>query len=63
MTLTLYATDREFQQVISFLNNVSILRMRTNVAFHVVFKDGVGIMLHILKLLFFEIVRHSIRHG
>ncbi|GJQ75239.1 hypothetical protein Trydic_g9838 [Trypoxylus dichotomus] len=40
MCLTLYATDREFQEIVVFLDSISILKERKNIAFHVVFKDG-----------------------
>lgn len=42
ISLTLYITDSELQEIGSYLNTMSILKRRSNVAFHVVFKKGVS---------------------
>nr|XP_022918705.1 LARGE xylosyl- and glucuronyltransferase 2-like [Onthophagus taurus] len=49
MSLTLYATDPEFQQAMKYLDNLDVVKDRTNIAFHVVFKNGEYHPINILR--------------
>lgn len=42
ISLSLYLSDAESHQLADFVHNSEILRSRTNVGYHVVFKEGVN---------------------
>ena len=42
MSLSLYLSDAEADQFVKFAQNSEVLRMRTNVGFHLVYKEGVS---------------------
>lgn len=42
ISLTLYITDPELDQVNDYIDNSDLLQERTNIAYHAVFKDGVS---------------------
>ena len=50
MSLTLYATDQEFQKTLHYLDNLEHVSDRTNISFHVVFKDSVRIYIFFASL-------------
>lgn len=41
VSLTIYLSDPELVKTIAFISNSEILKQRTNVAYHAVFRDGV----------------------
>lgn len=41
MSFTFYLTDAELIKTVSFIKNSDVLSERANIAYHVVFKDGV----------------------
>lgn len=43
VSLTIYLSDPELVKTIAFISNSEILKQRTNVAYHAVFRDGVGL--------------------
>lgn len=59
MSLTLYMSDAEAQQFLAYTQSSEIIASRKNVAYHVVYKEGVrtAIMLcDFLRLYHFHIV-------
>lgn len=41
MSLTIYATDPDVEQLIDYIEQSDILKDRNNIAYHVVYKQGV----------------------
>ena len=58
MSLALYLSDAEVQQFLAYALGSKTLRSRKNVGYHIVYKEGVGIMLFCKgsKKLFFEYI-------
>ena len=42
MSLSLYLSDAEADQFVKFAHNSEVLKLRTNVGFHLVYKEGVS---------------------
>lgn len=42
ISLALYISDAEAQQLLSYISNSNTLSTRTNIGYHVVYKEGVS---------------------
>lgn len=47
ISVAVYLTDAEVQSFLEFIRNSDVLRIRKNIAYHVVYKDGVSIYTYI----------------
>lgn len=49
ISLSLYMSDAEAQQFLSYAQNSEVLRNRKNIGYHVVYKEGVILVIFILN--------------
>lgn len=54
ISITLYLTDAEVQYFIDYIRSSDNLRKRKNIAYHIVYKDGVNIFFNKI-ILFYKI--------
>lgn len=62
MSLTLYISDAEAQQFIAYIQASEIIMRRKNVAYHVVYKEGVSITMvySFLLLSFLQVLTNGV---
>lgn len=49
ISLALYISDAEAQQLLSYISNSNTLSTRTNIGYHVVYKEGTGYPINVLR--------------
>lgn len=52
VSLALYISDAEAQQLLSYISKSDVLNTRTNIGYHVVYKEGVSDFIRICNYLY-----------